>query len=56
MGKRAGRQQLLKAQGELAPDIEAELIALREASFASEDMREGIGAFGEKRPPRWQGK
>jgi enoyl-CoA hydratase/carnithine racemase len=49
-------RELLKAQGELAPDIEAELIALREASFASEDMREGIVAFGEKRPPRWQGK
>jgi enoyl-CoA hydratase/carnithine racemase len=49
-------RELLKAQGELAPDVEAELIALREASFASEDMREGIVAFGEKRPPRWQGK
>ena len=49
-------RELLKAQGELAPDIEAELIALREASFASEDMREGIVAFGEKRPPRWQVK
>jgi enoyl-CoA hydratase/carnithine racemase len=49
-------RELLKAQGELAPDIAAELIALREASFASEDMREGIVAFGEKRPPRWQGK
>jgi enoyl-CoA hydratase/carnithine racemase len=49
-------RELLKAQGELAADVEAELIALREASFASEDMREGIVAFGEKRPPRWQGK
>jgi enoyl-CoA hydratase/carnithine racemase len=49
-------RELLKAQGELASDVEAELIALREASFASEDMREGIVAFGEKRPPRWQGK
>ncbi|MSX02595.1 MAG: enoyl-CoA hydratase [Actinobacteria bacterium] len=49
-------RELLKAQGELAPDVEAELIALREASFASEDMREGIVAFGEKRPPQWQGK
>ena len=49
-------RELLKAQSELASDVEAELIALREASFASEDMREGIVAFGEKRPPRWQGK
>ncbi len=49
-------RELLHAEGELEPDVEAELIALREASFASEDMREGIIAFGEKRPPRWQGK
>lgn len=49
-------RELLRAQGELDPDVEAELIALREACFASEDMREGVRAFSEKRPARWQGR
>jgi enoyl-CoA hydratase/carnithine racemase len=46
---------LLRAEGELASDIEAELIELRRASFASQDMREGMRAFAERRPPRWRG-
>jgi enoyl-CoA hydratase/carnithine racemase len=49
-------RELLLAEGELDPDVEAELIALREACFASEDMKEGVRAFGEKRPARWQGR
>jgi enoyl-CoA hydratase/carnithine racemase len=46
---------LLTHEGELPADVEAELIELRRASFASQDMREGMRAFAEKRPPRWQG-
>ena len=47
---------LLDARGELEPGLEAELIELRRASFASQDMREGMRAFAEKRAPRWSGR
>jgi len=49
-------RELLAADAPLDADVERELIALREACFASEDMREGVKAFGEKRQPRWQGR
>jgi enoyl-CoA hydratase/carnithine racemase len=47
---------LLAAEGCLSDEVEQELIELRRASFASQDMREGMRAFAEKRPPRWQGE
>jgi enoyl-CoA hydratase/carnithine racemase len=47
---------LLSAEGELAEQVELELIELRRASFASQDMREGMRAFAERRPARWQGR
>jgi enoyl-CoA hydratase/carnithine racemase len=47
---------LLAAEGDLEPEIEEELIELRRASFASQDMREGMRAFAERRAPRWQGR
>jgi enoyl-CoA hydratase/carnithine racemase len=47
---------LLSAEGELPPQVEQELIELRRASFASEDMREGMRAFAERRAPRWRGR
>jgi len=49
-------EALLAAEGTLADDLEQELIELRRASFASQDMQEGMRAFAEKRPPRWQGE
>jgi enoyl-CoA hydratase/carnithine racemase len=48
--------ELLRAEGALDPVLERELIELRRASFASDDMREGMRAFAEKRPPRWRGR
>ena len=47
---------LLSAEGELADEVEEELMELRRASFASQDMREGMRAFAEKRPARWRGE
>ena len=47
---------LLAADLPLSEATERELIALREACFKSEDMKEGVRAFAEKRPARWQGK
>jgi enoyl-CoA hydratase/carnithine racemase len=49
-------REILRAEGRLDGEIERELIALREESFQSEDMREGVRAFGEKRPARWRGR
>jgi enoyl-CoA hydratase/carnithine racemase len=48
--------EMLASFSRLTPEQEQELIELRRSCFASQDFREGIRAFAEKRPPRWQGR
>jgi enoyl-CoA hydratase/carnithine racemase len=48
--------EVLNASPRLTPDSERELIELRRSCFSSEDFREGIRAFAEKRSPRWRGR
>jgi enoyl-CoA hydratase/carnithine racemase len=55
-GNKRAIRALLAAEGPLDPEIERELVELREASFHSDDLREGVRAFGEKRPARWKGR
>jgi enoyl-CoA hydratase/carnithine racemase len=48
--------ELLAAERRLDPEVEAELVALREACFRSEDFYEGVRAFAQKRAPQWHGR
>ncbi|MEA2307822.1 MAG: enoyl-CoA hydratase, partial [Thermoleophilaceae bacterium] len=47
----------LRENGWPLPDaLEHELVELRESCFLSEDFREGIRSFAERRPPEWKGR
>jgi enoyl-CoA hydratase/carnithine racemase len=48
--------EVLNQNPTLTEQQEAGLIALRESCFSSEDLREGIAAFAEKRKPNWRGR
>lgn len=49
-------RELRLAQFELDPELEAELVALRESCFRSEDFREGVASFAEKRAAVWRNR
>ena len=52
-----GNKRVLRALvPPLDPALEAELHALRDAAFRSQDFAEGVRAFIEKRAPEWRGR
>ena len=55
-GNKRVLRELLRAGVQLDPDVEQQLIELRRSSFDSDDLREGVRAFSEKRPARWKGR
>ncbi len=55
-GNKAAIGAVVRAAGALEPAVAAALDAERKAAFLSEDLKEGLAAFAEKRAPSWRGR
>jgi enoyl-CoA hydratase/carnithine racemase len=56
LGNKRIIRELLATRMRLDPETESELLELRRSSFSTQDFREAVRAFAEKRPPRWEGR